>query len=99
MNLTRRSFLVRGGVTAGVACGGAIGGFSGRFARRAPVRLGLVGVGGIGRINLERFLVMDGVEVNMICETHAGRAQAAGTYLARLAQAGQAAVAKLVLAK
>lgn len=29
----------------------------------------------------------------------AGRAQAAGTYLARLAQAGQAAVAKLVLAK
>ena len=85
MNLTRRSFLVRGGVTAGVACGGALGGFSGRFARRAPVRLGLVGVGGIGRINLERFLVMDGVEVNMICETHAGRAQAARACVASLA--------------
>lgn len=85
MNLTRRNFLVRGGAAACVGCGGALGGFSGRFARRAPVRLGLVGVGGIGRINLERFLVMDGVEVRAICETHAGRAEAARECVASLA--------------
>ncbi len=77
MKLSRRNFLVRGGAAAGLVCGGVVVRLSGRLVARAPVRLGLVGVGGIGRINLERFLDRHDVEVRAICETHAGRAEAA----------------------
>lgn len=76
MTISRRNFLVRGGAAACVG-GGVLLGMRDRSVAHTPVRLGLVGVGGIGRINLERFLDMDDVAVRVICETHAGRAAAA----------------------
>ncbi len=77
MKISRRNFLVKGGAAVCASFGGTAGWLHGRVSAHAPVRLGLVGVGGIGRINLERFLAMDDVEVRAMCEPHAGRAEAA----------------------
>ena len=65
-----------------------------------PATLGIYDVRGrLVRTLVDRALAPGRHEATWDGTDDAGRAQAAGTYLARLAQAGRSAVAKLVLAK
>jgi predicted dehydrogenase len=53
---------------------------AGLFGKTAPgnqVALGIIGLGGMGSENLERFLGMDGVVVRAVCDAHRGKAEAA----------------------
>jgi len=54
------------------------------------VRIGFVGVGGMGTVHLENLLTLDGVELHAVCDIHEGRARAAAD---KVTAAGQPAPA------